>query len=254
MFKNASTLGAFGEFVYKRFCETHGVVCERTNYCHTDFLVTRSQETVQIYVDVKTTQRHTHEYRGKRRHSEIVYESISVSKDIVTLIPDEKSPFKDKGVIQIGYLRDLHQEWLSNEEASKRNNSMISKEEISELRNIFSKTKFPKVRIVERGDASQSRWTGTVDNLPGTDETIKKSDITLFIQYGCFDFQQIISSITIFPHELFLSELAPMLEPSQRQRNKGIKQVVDLHAYRNKHPEFLFQNLEKLKNFVMKSL
>lgn len=252
MFKNSSALGAFGEFVYQQFCEANGFVCERTNYCHTDFLVKPNREAAQIYVDVKTTQGAPHEYRGKRYHSEIAYDSITVNKDIVNLIPDKKSPFKAHEFIEIGNTKDLYQKWRNTNKKNKRNDSTMQEDEFLKLKVIFSKTKYPKIRIVERGDASQKRWTGTVDNLPGSDTTIKRSDATLFIQYGCIEFEQKISRIMLFPHELFFNGSISMLEPSQRQKNKGIKHVVDLDLYKNKYPEMIFSDLESLINFVKK--
>ncbi len=52
-FSNQSQLGVFGEFVYKKYCESLGFDIERTNFCHTDFLL-HSKDSGKILQQLQT--------------------------------------------------------------------------------------------------------------------------------------------------------------------------------------------------------
>lgn len=251
MFKNASKLGSFGEFVYKCFAESQGFICHRTNFCHTDFLVTPQNGGQETFVDVKSTQKQSFGYRGKRFHNEIAYETIVVFDGTVSLIPDPKSPFYDRGrlTLGLGSLDSLLQKWHANPR-SQNKKTALNEHLYEELKAIFASSKFPKVRFVERGDASSKRWTGTVDNLPGSNAIIEKADATVFIQYGCSSFNQVISKIMIFPHDLIRRGGIRMLEPNARQKNKGILEVVDLNSFAEDFPNLVFSSVESVKRFI----
>lgn len=253
MFKNLSVLGAFGEFVYKAFCESRGMRCQRTNYCHTDFLVTSNSCGLEVYVDVKSTQSLSNGYRGKRFHSQIVYDTIVVREGMVRLIPDAKSPHFELGPFELGTTNALLHQWQNTPKNAQKNKSILSEGLLRELRDFFVTSKYPRMRLIERGDASAKRWTGTVDNLPGSARVIDGSDVTVFVQYGCHDFKQAVSTIMLFPHELFRNNKIRMAEPCDRQRNKGITKVVDLKLFASDFPELVFSDVESLKHFVIKS-
>lgn len=242
-FKNSSQLGAFGEFAYKKVCARYGVSFQKTNFCHTDFRVDVNK--LEKYVDVKTTLRHKNTYKGKRFNAAIIYDLISISENKVLLVPDKASPFESQGVIEVGDLAELHKDWMVDSSKKEERTSIISNEIINALKNLFAASKYRKTRIVARGDASRNRWTGTVDNLPGSESIVSKNDATVFLQYGCCNFTQTLASITLFPHELITSNQVPMLEPNLRQKNKGIQQVIDLDLYRLKFPSMFFQDFEK---------
>lgn len=249
MFKNASTLGAFGEFVYQSFCESQGFICHRTNFCHTDFLITPQSGGQETFVDVKSTQNRMVGYRGKRFHSEIAYETVAVFNGTVSLIPDPKSPFYGSGKLTLGSLESLIQRWDSSPN-SQNKKAPLNEQLFRELKAVFASSQYPKVRFVERGDASSKRWTGTVDNLPGSSAIIAKADATVFIQYGCSDFIQVISTIMIFPHDSIRRGEIRMLEPNTRQKNKGIIEVIDLNSFKEDFPDLVFSSVESLKRFL----
>lgn len=249
-FRNTSQLGAFGEFVYKRFCEKQGHCVERTNYCHTDFLVTHKGTGKQIYVDVKASYTAVHGYKNKRFGKDIVYDTILVSAGRVTLIPDDGSFFRDKGKRDLGPIDQLVAEWSSSHKTKATRKRALSDESFSRLKAAFSVSPYPRFRLVERGDASSKRWTGTVDNLPGSRSTQSKFDATVFVQYGCLNFQQFVSKVMLIPHRLLLERSVKMTKPSSRQSKKKISEVMDLVCYECKFPEYVFEGLDQLVDFV----
>lgn len=249
-FKNKSQLGAFGEFAYKRFCEKQGHSAERTNYCHTDFLVTHKGTGKQLYVDVKTSCTAVNGYKSKRFGEDIVYETILVSGGVVTLIPDAGSFFHDIGRKDLGAIDQLVAEWRGSHKPKATRKRIISDEAFSKLKAAFSISPYPRFRLVERGDASSKRWTGTVDNLPGSTSTQNKFDATVFVQYGCLNFQQHVSKVMLIPHRLLLEHRVKMTKPSQRQSKKKISEVMDLVCYECNFPEYVFEGLDQLVDFV----
>ena len=251
MFNNASTLGAFGEFVYSTFCRTQGLVCIRTNFCHTDFLVTEVISSQHAYVDVKTAEGNPTPYRGRRYHGEIVYEAIAVSNGIVQLTPDKLSLIRSSNPIVLGNLSQLYELWKGSTQKPEIKRISSDKIEHTVIRSMLAKNGYLKVRIVERGEASASRWTGTVDNLPGSRRTIEANDATVFIQYKCDHFRQIVARITLFPHNLIREGRVPMRAPTKRQANKGIDQVVDLESYFVTYSNLTFSDLDEFENFLV---
>lgn len=249
-FKNTSQLGAFGEFAYKRFCERQGYSAERTNYCHTDFLVTHKVSGKRLYIDVKASCSAVDGYKNKRFGKDIVYETILVLDGRVTLIPDRGSFFYEMGKKDLGELDQLVAEWSSSHKPKATRKRALSDEAFSRLKSAFGASPYPRFRLVERGDASSKRWTGTVDNLPGSASTQSKFDATVFVQYGCLNFQQHVLKVMLIPHRLLWERRVAMSEPSPRQRNKKISEVMDLECYECKFPEYVFEGLDQLVDFV----
>lgn len=250
VFKNTSQLGAFGEFVYKRFCEKQGHSVKRTNYCHTDFLVTHKTSGKQLYVDVKASYTAVDGYKGNRFGDSIVYETILVKDGKVSLIPSNASFLYCMGKQELGPLDELFADWKSQEQPKAKRKRILPDEDFTKLMALFGASQYPRVRIVERGDASSKRWTGTVDNLPGSISTQSKFDATVFVQYGCSDFQQHVTKILFIPHRFLLERRVDMSGPSDRQKNKGILEVINLQKYEIDFPEYVFEDLESLINFV----
>ncbi len=253
MFQNTSQLGAFGEFVYSEFCQSRGLACERTNFCHTDFLVTNGANGEKTYVDVKTSEGRLVAYSGRRYHRAMAYETVIVSQHLVHLIPDKLSPFYCGNSIQIGAAPKLLQQFELNNRKPKKRSFILGDSELDELRALMSQMGYQRVRFVERGDASGKRWTGAVDNLPGSERIVDGADVTIFVQYGCIDFHQTVSKIMIFPHQLIKDGMVPMQIPTKRQRGKGIDRVVNLNEFQNIHPKLIFSNLEELKRLFRNS-
>jgi hypothetical protein len=251
-FKNDSQLGSFGEYVYKKFCEKQSIQISRTNYCNTDFVLMQQGSTEKIFVDVKATQTNPDGYRGKRFGDKIVYESITVIADRVVFIPDASSPFSKMGKQELGLLEPLLKQWKVEKEAYKeQRRPVLTDAELTSLRSVFSKSSFPKIRLVERGDASGKRWTGKVDNLPGSASIIQKYDATLFVQYGCKDFEHVVMRLILIPHRLLIDNQVRLAEPTARQKNKGISQVLDLEAYSRDYPHHIFPSMDALKSFLL---
>ena len=121
---------------------------------------------------------------------------------------------------------------------------------LKELKELFSKSQYPRLRTVERGDASGKRWTGTVDNLPGSEKVINDNDVTIFLEFGCENFQEKLSRIYLFWHHLLNEGKIKMSEPNNMQKKKGIQQVIDLKAFAINSPQLVFNNLDDLKSYI----
>ena len=245
-----SQLGVFGEFVYKKYCESLGFDIERTNFCHTDFLLHSKDINQSYYIDVKSTISDKKKYKGKRYHKDIVYESVLILEEKVFLVPDHNSPFQAEDRQELGDLLGWIDKWKKNTDICHKKKSRLEDSTIKELKDLFAQTQCPNLRIVERGDASSKRWTGTVDNLPGSPKVIDSADVTVFFEFGCEDFKEKLSRIYLIWHGLLRTNDIKMLTPDSRQRKKGIKEVIDLCAFGNDHPNLVFDNLDSFKLYL----
>jgi hypothetical protein len=251
---SSSRRGAFGEFIYKTFCESKNFETTRTNYCHTDFLIKSKTSGDSVFVDVKSTLKSSNGFKRKRFHKQIIYDTISFNGDDVWLIPDEKSPFFAEGKQLLGSVNSLRDQWEQRKSEKIGNRRIIDDLSYQKLIKIFANSPYPKLRIVERGDASGKRWSGLVDNLPGSDATIAKYDASIFIKYGCSDFQHYMEYIFLIPHWMVTSGAVKMSEPHKRQRDKGIVRVVDLNTFLVDHSDLVFNNLESIEKYIFEHL
>lgn len=253
---NRSKLGAFGEYLYANFAASHGFVVKRTNFCHTDFLLT-SEAGVRVYVDVKTSDSRSGGYSGKREHPAIVYESILIIGDGVFLVPDEKSPFNSGGNIRLGSLDDLHDDWTEAYKSNLlRESCPMASQKFSAaaFKELFLLTRFKRVRVIQRGSASDSRWSGTIDNLPGSSSVIDSYDATVFVSYSCAfrdgTFLEDVRKLYFFDHLDFRRGVIPMLPSNSRQLKKGFSEHICLQSYSNAFPNYVFPDYEKFRAFV----
>lgn len=253
-FSNKSQLGALGEFVYKKHCESLGFHIERTNYCHTDFTLKADGKSPSQYIDVKSTLSDKKEYQGKRYHKDISYELLLFLGDEIILSPDKNSPLYDKGRRSLGSISEWLVKWEQNTEIVRKRESRLDSLDLNNLKELFSKTDFARIRIIERGDASGTRWTGTVDNLPGSPKVINSYDATIFIEFGCKDFIEKVSKTYLIFHHFLDKKKIKMSKPSTRQAKKGIEEVIDLQAFLSDYPELVFDNIDALKFYVKKTL
>lgn len=253
-FSNKSQLGAFGEYVYKRYCESLGFHIERTNYCHTDFTLKTADNSPNQYVDVKSTLSDKKEYQGKRYHKDISYELMLFLENEILLSPDKNSPLFNKGRHSLGPISKWLAEWEQNTEIVCKRESRLDSSDLNGLKELFSKTDYPRIRIVERGDASAKRWTGTVDNLPGSHNIVSKNDATIFIEFGCENFVEKVSKAYLIWHHLLHKKKIKMSKPNNRQAKKGIVEVIDLKAFVYEYPQLVFDNLDALKSYIRNSL
>lgn len=253
-FSNKSQLGAFGEFVYKRYCESLGFHIDRTNYCHTDYALKASNNSSYQYVDVKSSLTNKKEYQGKRYHKDISYELMLFLEGEILLSPDKNSPLYDKGRHSLGPISGWLAKWEQNTNIVSKRKSRLDSSDLNDLKELFSKTDYPRIRIVERGDASAKRWTGTVDNLPGSHNVVSKTDATIFIEFGCENFVEKVSKVYLIWHHLLHKEKIKMSKPNSRQAKKGIVEVIDLKAFVDEYPQLVFDNLDALKSYIENSL
>lgn len=256
MLANRSKLGAFGEYLYANFSASHGFSVRRTNFCHTDFLLT-SEAGGTVYVDVKTSDSRTGGYSGKREHPAIVYESILLIGDGVFLFPDEKSPFNCGGKLRLGSLDDLYDDWReAHQSNSLRDVSQLASQKFSAaaFKGLFRSTRFKRVRVVQRGSASDSRWSGTVDNLPGSSSVIDSYDATVFVSYSCVFrdgiFVEDVQKVYFFEHLDIRRGVIPMLPSNSRQLKKGFSEHICLESYSEAFPGYVFSNYEGFRVFV----
>ena len=249
-FLNQSQLGAFGEFVYKTHCESLGLQIDRTNFCHTDFLVQSKGTNQSYYVDVKSTLSDKKKYQGKRYHDNIAYELLLILRGRVLIVPDHNSPLQSKSRHDLGEFSDWLAKWQENSEIAHKKESKLDDSIIMELKDLFSQMNCPRLRIVERGDASGKRWTGTVDNLPGSSTVIDSKDVTVFFKFGCEDFKEKISKIYLIWHSLLHAKQIKMQKPDSRQTKKGITEVIDLTAFTKDYPNLVFDNLDSIKSYL----
>jgi hypothetical protein len=253
-FSNKSQLGAFGEFIYKRYCESLGFEIERTNYCHTDFFLKAKDASEPQYVDVKASLRDKPKYQGKRYHKDIAYELMLFLENEILLSPDKNSPLYDKGRHSLGLVSVWLAEWEKNTEIISKRESRLDGSDLNSLKDLFSKIDCPRVRIVERGDASAKRWTGTVDNLPGSPNIVSQNDVTVFIEFGCEDFVEKVSRVYLIWHHLLNEKKIKMSKPNSRQEKKGVAEVIDLKEFIEEYPHLVFNNLEDLKSYIKNSM
>jgi hypothetical protein len=252
IFANKSQLGAFGEFVYMEYSKSLGFKVERTNLCHTDYYLEDRDKNKFYYVDVKSAVSDKSKYSGTRYHDEIIYESILVLGERVFFVPDNHSPFYGFGRKDLGALSEWIVKWSLPSEASVKRRRKIAEVDVDSLKAIFKNSKFPKIRFVERGDASEKRWSGTVDNLPGTDSTINKYDATLFVVYSCENFKEKINKIYLISHSLLHAKCIKMIKSNSRQLKKGFIQHIDLQSFEKDYPEFVFDGLSTLSFYIKK--
>lgn len=249
-FSNKSQLGSFGEFVYRMHCESLGLHLERTNYCHTDFRLKSEDSGRDIYIDVKSTLSDKNSYQRPRYHNDISYDLIILLAGEVFLVPDKISPLHDKGRTPLGPITEWVAKWLQNTEVSRKRECRLMESTRHDLGGIFANAGYQRLRIVERGDASWKRWSGTVDNLPGSLKVINDYDVTLFIEFGCEDFIEKTSRIYLIWHHLLHKRKIKMAHPSDRQLKKGVSEVIDLKYFSIEHPELVFENIESLKTHI----
>ena len=247
---NYSKRGAFGEYAYRHFAQSRGFKVERTNFCHTDFCITNHDKEIASYVDVKTTTRNIKKYSGTRFHSEILYELICISKNLVLFFPDTRSPFYTGEAMEIGSLVLMVNLWTDKSLDELVNHSRNLDPIKEKVCNGFVGSKYPRVRVVIRGEASQNRWSGTVDNLPGPSDALIKFDATVFVEFDCKDFSEYVKRIMLFPHYLIKDGSIKMKGPNKRQVNKGIHRVIDLEDFGKNFPRLCFQSIDELLNSI----
>jgi hypothetical protein len=248
VFANRAELGSFGEFVYQRFVKSLGLQISKEAILESDFLVDK-----RFYVDVKTTQTNKAKYDGLRVRDNISYDLIVVFNGNVKIFPDKSSPLINHHGVLLGELNSLVEEWQKNRHLTQRSpNTNPHKDKRLAIKGAileqFPLTKKKRVRIIFRGSVSETRWSSSPDNIPGSVETIAKYDLTVFTQMITVGDVESIRKIYVFPHNS-LSKV-PMKAPDKRQLQKGIVNVVDFKAYAESFSHLIFSNLDGLIRWI----
>jgi hypothetical protein len=201
-------------------------------------------------VDVKASLKDKLKYQGKRYQDKIAYELMLFLQGEISLCPDQNSPLHNKGRHSLGSITEWLSKWDKNTEVTNKRECRLDSSSLNNIKQLFSKANYPRIRIVERGDASWKRWTGTVDNLPGSTRVVNNNDATIFIEFRCEDFVEKVSKIHLIWHHLLDNKKIKMSKPSSRQAKKGIIEVIDLKVFASEYPELVFESLDDLMSYI----
>jgi len=242
---NHSQLGSFGEFVYSEYLKSLGFQIDVARILQRDFEV--HYDGKKIGIDVKTTKTHKTKFSGKRFSKEIIYDLVQVRNNLVKIFPDTNSPLSKDKEILIGNIDQLVSKWVLNKKDKSiqgpQNTHQINRRNLkNEILKIFPKI---KTRVIFRGMVSQTRWKSRPDNLPGKESTIKRFELTIFVQMVTLDNSEEIKNIFVIPHSI-LSEIR-MAMPDTRQKNKNITQVIDLELFSQDFPHLLLKDIQSLQ-------
>jgi hypothetical protein len=247
-FKSYAQKGAFGEFVYQLHVQRCSIQAIPVRILEYDFLLTDALGGSHK-IDVKTTAKNVNVYGGRRIRPEIIYDLVKLSDQDVILIPDKNSPLNAFGVSQrIGSFPELYDQWREariGKKQSHGNTRDIASPIRAQLKKRISEHFSPlKVRIVFRGEVSETRWSSLPDNLPGTKNTILKYDVTVFIQMQTHGETELASRAFILVHSA--TDRLPLNDGDLRQKKKGILKVLDIASYEKEFPHLIFDSIDEV--------
>ena len=241
MFKNTSQQGDFGEYLYIEFCKKNNIDCDRVNRLGRDI------DLANVKIDVKTTYNQNQKnWSDKKYKPHVKYDVIFIDKVnySVYLYPEKDSPLrKDFYEVKLGELTDLYDEWKTSQYEGKDKFDLIEYERKEFLQRVSKK--FRLRRLLYRVDTH--KWIGYPDNIPGSWD---KYDATIFLKIK-FDWEK--DKIGEIKYYLFLSDemdLYPDAKPTKRQREKGIKKIIDLEEFEKTFSRNIFTNRDKLINYI----
>ena len=238
---NHSILGSFGEFVYGKICEQERVEYEISHILETDFRVNFRGKLFEI--DVKTTRPHTSFAKAKKypkRNKSICYDLLVVGLDGVSLYPDPDSWISETRSFDRLQSEELLRQWQkATQSVTKKrpiNNPATEARRLlkREIENSF-RTQQQRVRVIMRGQVSDTRWKDAPDNLIPKPSQLAKFQATVFLKFQTSDREEILKQILYLDHQYITSW--PTLDASHRQKKKGIDRVLDLQKF-----EVLFTN------------
>lgn len=247
-FKSHAQKGAFGEFAYQLHAQRCNMQISPVRILEYDFLVTDALGRAHK-IDVKATVKNVNVYGGRRIRREIIYDLVKISDEDVVLIPDKNSPLKAFGASQrVGSFPELYNKW--------REARIEKKQSLSDTRDVVSPIRAQlkkrisehfsslKVRIVFRGEVSETRWSSLPDNLPGTKNTISRYDITIFIQMQTCEEAELASRALMLVHSA--SDRLPLKDGDLRQKKKGVLKVLDIARYEKEFPHLIFDSIDEV--------
>ena len=237
---NHSILGSFGEFVYGKICEQERVEHEISHILETDFRVNFRGKLFEV--DVKTTRPHTSFAKAKKypkRNKSICYDLLVVGLDGVSLYPDPDSWISEVRSFDRSQSEELLSQWQESIQSvirkSSSNNPATEARRLlkRQIENSFRTQQL--VRVIIRGQVSDTRWKDAPDNLIPKPSQLVKFQATIFLQFQTTGREEVLKKILYLDHDHIAAW--PTLDASDRQKNKGIDRVLDLQNF-----EVLFAN------------
>jgi hypothetical protein len=251
-FKNGSTLGSFGEFVYEQYLLSLGYDVTSLHILERDFRICNPSDlnSISYDIDVKTTQKNITRYTGKRVRLDILYELIVLNDGVLTFYPDNRSPLSKTGPINIGRIEDFYPLWMNRAKHRKTPSHNKAKDLRAKIKKHIVDTMrdkgIYKTRVIFRGSVSKSRWDSGPDNLPGTDTVISRYSSTIFVQMISDNSTENIQEIIYFDHANLDCLIGARL--TDRQLRKGISKVIDLDDYKDKYENYVFKSIRDLES------
>ena len=237
---NHSILGSFGEFVYEKICEQEQVEYEISHILETDFRVSYKGKLFEV--DVKTTRPHTSFAKAKKypkKNESICYDLLVVGLDSVLLYPDPDSWISESKSFDKSQSEELLSQWRESIQSRTRKSS--SNNPATEARRLLKRqieNSFrtqQRVRVIIRGQVSDTRWKDAPDNLIPKPSQVVKFQATIFLQFQTSGREEVLKKILYLDHDHIATW--PTLDASDRQKKKGIDRVLDLQKF-----EVLFTN------------
>ena len=256
--KNISQLlGEFGEYVYRSYCRQQQLECKITKYLRADVIIFHNS--INYFVDVKTTISNEGTYKGQRPQKKYgyAYEQVFINKDFMRIYPDENSLLKqftnNNNEIVIDNTNEEYQKYLTAPSEAKHitNSEKIRDEIRNKIEQIFI-NKNLKCRILERGHVSEEGWgKHKPDNVPGKKSLYMKSDYNMLINFRDIEFdKEEVKDIYLFKSSLIGNKIK-LVEPTLKiQKSKKIEGLIDYDDFKRNNSEYYFTSLDNLYNFV----
>jgi len=251
LLKSKSSLGSFGEFLYFEYATSLGFDISRVSLREVDFVVHDKDNIKEYKIDVKTTIKNKIKYTGTRFYQDVTYDLIVIYEGMIKVVPDTTSPLLLYGSRELGSLEEKYKVWIEFKNANKkikseRNDWLLSRLEMKrEIVNHFRRSGLV-ARVVFRGSVSRTRWNSSPDNLPGSQAIISKYNITIYIQLKTEYDVEVVHRIFVLPHDKLGG--MPYLPSNNRQKNKGIDNVIDWNEFKIKFNSNVFDDINKMLN------
>ena len=252
---NHSILGSFGEFIYGKICEQEQVEYEISHILETDFRVNCRGKLFEV--DVKTTRPHTSFAKAKKypkKNKSICYDLLVIGLDGISLHPDPDSWISESKSFDKLQSEELLRLWQESIRSLTRKSH--SNNPATEARRLLKRkiehgfrAKQQRVRVVMRGQVSDTRWKDAPDNLIPKPSHLASFQATIFLQFQTSDREEVLKKILYLDHQHIAAW--PTLDASDRQKKKGIERVLDLHGYESKFGNCFFTSVGDLFEYYL---
>tara|TARA_E500000178_G_C16984625_1_gene737536 strand:- start:174 stop:926 length:753 start_codon:yes stop_codon:yes gene_type:complete len=239
---NRQEKGAFGEYVFSHFLTDQKIEHQKVNRFGRDFEIFFRGKKHNI--DLKTSSKNQVWTNKKYGKFGISYDVVFIEEknNSVVFYPDVDSPLYDNYyAYKLGNLSYLKNKFnglktdFKGKKEKQHNPSHLIKNKI--------KNQGKNIRVLYRIDTHN--WKGFPDNLPGS---YKKYDATVFLRLK-FDWNtdepNFEQGYLLLTKDLDKNKY-PLIEAQQRQRNKGIKSVINWSEFKNKFDHLCFHDENKL--------